>query len=339
LRILIVAGGTGGHIYPAVVIARKMVSDGHEIIWLGSQNRMEEQILNNYNIKFKGFDIKKTGEKRFWFLNNIKELFKIFKYTKNIKPDKLFSTGGYISFYFLFIAGLLKIPYYLFEPNYLPGRVTKWFSRKAEKVFLAFKDSENYLKGDIVFSGTPVRSSIKNIEKKGKKLMIFGGSQGSSSINLAIFSLIKNKFFYNHNIELLWITGDRDYEKINKKVGNKNYIKLYSYVNNIEKIYKKSKFAITRAGALTVAEIILSETPAILIPYPHAKDNHQYYNAKIISERSGGIIIKDDENIVQNIKKYLLKLQNPEYYEKMRENLKTIMNKEAEKVICEEMGC
>ncbi|TYB30682.1 MAG: UDP-N-acetylglucosamine--N-acetylmuramyl-(pentapeptide) pyrophosphoryl-undecaprenol N-acetylglucosamine transferase [Candidatus Mcinerneyibacterium aminivorans] len=326
MSICIVAGGTGGHIYPALTVAQFLDKKGLSIKWAGSNNRMESKLLSHYKIDFKGFDIYRHKENKLWIIRNILTMIKIYRYYRKNNINKIFTTGGYISFYFLAVARIMKIPFYIFEPNVIPGRVTKWFAKHAKKVFVGFKETKRYLDVDhIETTGIPVRKKIKYTSKRSREnILVFGGSQGARAINNAIKELINNGFLLNCNFNLFWITGKRDFNRLIKEFGKNEKVKLFDYVNSMDDIYKKTKLAITRAGAMTVAELIESKIPSILIPYPHAKDNHQMYNAKILEDSGCSIVLEEDENFIENLEKsikFMLKEGNIEKFKKNIENM------------------
>ena len=157
MKILISTGGTGGHIYPALIIGKYLKENDIDIFYTIGKREREIEILKESNEKFINLPIGAPSDKLFYFQIFI-SLFKSFSIIKKEKPDKVFAFGSYISFPILFIARLLKIPYYLHEQNSIPGKVIKNFSKKAEKVFISFYESKNYLNSNnIVMSGMPGR--------------------------------------------------------------------------------------------------------------------------------------------------------------------------------------
>ncbi len=339
MSICIVAGGTGGHIYPALSIARRLNKKNIDIKWAGSRNRLEKKILSNYRIDFNGFDIYRNKEDKLWFIKNILTMYKISRYFNKNNITKIFSTGGYISFYFLLVAVIRRIPIYLFEPNVLPGRVTKWFAKRAKKVFVGFEETKKHLtRGNIEVSGIPVRKKIKNSRNGNKNyILIFGGSQGSLSLNNTTEELIEEGYFKSKNLNLLWIAGKRNFKKLIKRYGGYDNIKLFDYVSDMGDIYRKTGLAITRAGALTIAELIESRTPAILIPFPHAKDNHQLHNAKIIKNSRGAEIVEEDKNLKRNLMKKIDFFMKDDNLKKYKKNIESIRFDSPEKKILKEL--
>ena len=333
MRILIVAGGTGGHIYPALAVAKELLKRDAEVFWAGSNERMESDIVKKENIPFYGFDIKRSKTAA---LQNSVAFINVIKFLKKEKPEKIVAAGGYITFYFLLAAYLLKIPFYLMEQNAIPGRVTRVAGRFAKKVFITFENSGKYLKNNnIVVSGNPIRKEIKNVAVTGEKMIVLGGSLGARKLNFAIKELAKEKFFELNDIKVVWITGKRDYEIIKKEIKNCSNIEIFDYRDDIHNVYKEASFAVSRAGATTLSELVALKIPAIFVPYPYAKDNHQHYNAKAIEEIGGAIIVEESDDFREKLKKAILKLNKRENLIKMTECLKDVKNNDAEKIIVE----
>ncbi|HON84359.1 MAG TPA: UDP-N-acetylglucosamine--N-acetylmuramyl-(pentapeptide) pyrophosphoryl-undecaprenol N-acetylglucosamine transferase [Caldisericia bacterium] len=160
MKILISTGGTGGHIYPALIVGEYLKENGVETFYTIGKREREIEILKESNERFINLPIGAPSGKLFHFQIFI-SLFKSFSILKKEKPDKVFAFGSYVSFPILFMSRLLKIPYYLHEQNSIPGKVIKTFSKKAEKVFISFYESKNYLNfNNIVMSGMPVREKI-----------------------------------------------------------------------------------------------------------------------------------------------------------------------------------
>lgn len=336
MKILIVAGGTGGHIYPAIPVANKLKNKDHKVLWAGSDIRMEKDLIEG--IEFYGFNIINKYQSKLWFLKNIKELIHIYKFMKEESIDCIFTTGGYISFYYLLAALFLKIDYFMFEPNYIPGKVTKLMYKKAKKVFVTYKETKQILKkNNIQITGTPIRKKFKE-KKEDNYLLIFGGSQGAKKINDTVLDLINNKYFKKNKIKIIWITGKKDYKRVKNRLNKTDEnIKIFDYRKDMHNVYINSIAALTRGGALTVAELIATNTPSVIIPFPHHKDKHQYKNSKKLLRNNGAIIIdENDERFEKKIKDSLLKIYK-EQNEIMRDNIAEINTKNSTDIIVKEL--
>lgn len=297
MKILISTGGTGGHIYPALIVGEYLKENGVETFYTIGKREREIEILKESNERFINLPIGAPSCKLFHFQIFI-SLFKSFSILKKEKPDKVFAFGSYASFPILFMSKLLKIPYYLHEQNSIPGKVIKTFSKKAEKVFISFYESKNYLNSNnIVMSGMPVREKIGKIDKdeafkrfnlKDNKttFLLFGGSGGSKFL-LNLIKEFEDEFF-KLDLQGIVIKGNVE---INQKFKFDSVI--LDYLNDIEYAYGASDFVISRGGASTIWEIIYSKKPAIVIPIKNSE--HQNKNCELIKNFNVGVIFKEDD--------------------------------------------
>ena len=324
-KIFICGGGTGGHLYPALAII-EYIKENYplcELFFIGSDKGLGRELIPGFNINYK--NIKSSGlilsgnifRK---FLNIMKFLywftlgfFQSFKIVLKFKPDIILGMGGYICAPVL-TAGIFNFKKIaLHEQNYIPGRLNNFFSRFAKFVFISFEDTIKYLKvkkNRVVFTGNPLRKTItqsRNIKPEFKKwgleagrftVVAFGGSLGAEKINSTIMDLY-DYFKNNHEIQILLICGSRFYDKLvsSKKKSFKSKEKLilniFPYIHEMQEIYRISDLIISRAGANTISEIIEYNIPSILIPYPDAVANHQFYNADFLVKKGKAVLIED----------------------------------------------
>jgi UDP-N-acetylglucosamine--N-acetylmuramyl-(pentapeptide) pyrophosphoryl-undecaprenol N-acetylglucosamine transferase len=238
------------------------------------------------------------------------------------KPDFILGMGGYVCGPVLLAAVFLNKKYVLHEQNLIPGRLNKVFSKFSTYIFISFEETKKYFDGKlkkIIFSGNPVRESIKNsryqihdYKKWGLgsnrfTIVAFGGSLGADKINNAVMDLY-DYFRFNNNIQILLICGLRYFEDANKKItdtfkiGDALIFKIFPYINEMNEIYAIADLIISRAGAITIAELIATNIPAILIPYPKAIENHQFYNANFLVKNNKAVMILDKD--LNNKEKY-----------------------------------
>ncbi|QJC32821.1 undecaprenyldiphospho-muramoylpentapeptide beta-N-acetylglucosaminyltransferase [Enterobacteriaceae endosymbiont of Donacia semicuprea] len=315
-KIIIVAGGTGGHINPALNIAYKLIKQGWKVRWLGESSRMESEIIPKkkiyiYLIKFFRFKNKNI-------FSIIKTIIKLFISTyksiiiyKKYKPNLILTMGNYISGPSGLAAWLCQIPLIIHEQNNIPGITNQILSKIATKTMQAYP---NTFKNGILV-GNPISKKIiklslykRSILKIHKPihLLITGGSQGSNIINkigIKLSKILKNKILIFHQV------GKGNFKKIfnkYKKNKNNNFI-IKEYIKNIHKAYKWADIIICRSGAMTVSEITAIGLPAIFIPFKH-KDQQQYYNA-INLEKIGAAKIYEQHNLnINNIVDTILSL-------------------------------
>ena len=294
-NLLIAASGTGGHIFPALAVSKKVEKDWN-IYWLGVQKRLESQLVpRKYNLL--NINLETPKNNIFILFQYLKILFSTFKIIKILKEKKInlvFTTGGYISAPTILAAKLLKIPVIIHESNLIPGMVTKYFGFICEFVLLGFKDTNIYLKNcKTVYTGTPLRDEFYEINPlpgwvprgKGPLLIVMGGSQGAKRINEIFYESLN--FLIKQNFRIVHIIGENNLDS-SLKIKSNNYIQK-TFTNHIAPLMQNCDLVISRSGAGTVNELIQTGKPSILIPYPNSKNNHQEKNAMILSSIGGAL--------------------------------------------------
>lgn len=315
MKILISTGGTGGHIYPGILIGKYLKEKDADILFTVGKRAREIEIMKKSGFSFISLPIPSPSKISFYpslFISLIYSLSII----KKFKPDKIISTGSYSSFPILFWAKLLKIPYYLHEQNTIPGKVVKLFSKNAKKVFVSFEDTKKYLNGDnIVFSGFPVRESIGKVSKEEglkkfnisshKKIFLLIGGSGGSKYLLELIKKFE-KQIESMNLLGIIIKGNIDFKD------NFSFENLtFNYIEEIEYAYAASDFVIGRGGAGTIWEIMASKKPSLIVPIK--KSEHQIKNSELIEKLHIGEVFNSDNEkdfleklikIVENLEEY-----------------------------------
>ena len=312
-KIVIAAGGTGGHIFPAIALAKKFRVDGHKVIFAGTGNELEKKIFSEHDFETEYFESRLKGS------STIKKFFLSLRKNKEIKsyleknnPDLILGMGGYASSEFC-LAAQKKTCVIVHEQNSIAGRTNQFLiiNRSANAAIEGLPNSfTSFIKflmsypDDLVYLGNPVRDEILNIQKtlrpfpdklKKPRIFIMGGSQGARSINMAVPEAI-NLLSQDLPMEVIHDTGENDFDVVNEK-----YIdfgidaEVASFNTNIEKAYEWADLLIGRAGAMTVSETSAIGLPSILIPFPYALDNHQLFNAQFLEKKGGALIIKDKD--------------------------------------------
>lgn len=328
-RIVFAAGGTGGHIYPAIAVAdelRKLNKD-IEIRFIGAKGRIEEKIVPNSGYKLQ--TIEASGFKRSLSLKNLATGYKILralsetkKILKNFAPDLVYGTGGFVSGPVLRSAQSLGITNVIEEGNFYPGVTVKMIAPKADKVILNFEGTKKFLKrqDNVQVMSYPVRESmIKHpaaearkyfgLNESAKTLLIFGGSQGARSINMAFLKCFKN--ITGSGIQVIWQTGEPDYEKVKADVSSNRNVKVLKYIDSIEYAYSASDLVLCRSGISTIMELASFGLAAVFVPFPLASENHQEKNAKAIVDKHAAEMITDKE-LDQKLESTLLRLLGDE---------------------------
>ena len=325
---LIVTGGTGGHIFPAIAIAQeiKMRNGKYKMIVIGP--KIETKAFEEFNAK-----IYSKYDKLSLILHTIRVFRRVFS------EKKIIATGSYASFPILLWAWLFRKPYYLIEENVVPGRVVRMFSKSAKYVFLPFEEAKNYFKkkNNLVVTGVPVRifnkvskqeaREILRIPQNSKVILVLGGSQGSRKINRLVVKVAEKLY----NYEFILIAG-KDHDRLWNDVYIPKNVKVFEFFEDMSVPYSASDIEISRAGGSAIAELLYFKIPAIYIPYPKAKDNHQYYNAKAMVDRKCGIMIEEKDLELNVLKEAIIELMNRR--EEYKKNLMKVDNSYArEKII------
>ncbi len=322
-KIIIAAGGTGGHIIPAISIADELMKEGVQILFVGNRNSMEQKLVKKHEINFAEINVQKFYRKitfaHFKFpFKLIKSIIDSKKIIRKFKPDAFLGTGGFVSGPVGYASHLQEIPIFLQEQNSYPGATTKILSKYAVKVFLGNYDANKHLPKEIaVYSGNPINQNAViekdtiDFEKFGlqadtRKIFLFGGSQGSVVLNKAFFPIIDD--IIKKGFEIIWQIGKFSFNEFYPKVKDKCGVYAFDFTNEIGKIYNSVDLAIARAGALSLAELETKKIPSILIPLPSAAENHQYFNALELKEKNVADIIEQKDLNSEILKDTIFKM-------------------------------
>ena len=366
MKVVIAAAGTAGHINPGLAIANKIKQEEpkSEITFIGTTRGLENDLVPRAGFNLKTIDAYGLSKKL--TIENIKKMYKTLKgygeakkILKDLKPDIVIGTGGYICGATILAAHNLKIPTMLHESNSFPGKAVKMLAKKTDVILISFEDAKERIPNakKIVHTGTPVKikkqeytnSQIEKIKKElglnNEKplVLIFGGSQGAQKINEAIMGIIKNKL--NKEYQIIWATGPKQYDIIKEKLEdaniNINYIentKIVPYIYDMEEIMNVSDLIVSRSGAMTITEIANLAKPSILVPLPNVSGDHQMYNAKVLANKNAAIIIiNDDLNTVDLNTKIKEIVLDKNKKEQMGKNAFKVSTKNVEEKIWQEI--
>ncbi len=308
--IVLAAGGTGGHLFPALALAEEFDNSVVEV-HLITDLRCQKYLTQNQPIKTHIFDfhLKMTGLLNkiisLWRLSNvcIKTLLLIIQ----LKPNIVIGFGGYTSFPSLLAAKVLRIPYIVQEQNCFLGKSNRLFAKSAKIIALSYKETSNvsvYDNEKVVITGDLVRSSIRNLSIKNNfdnkefGLFVFGGSQGAKVFSKIVPEAIIELLKLNPKLKIrITQQASQDDQKEISEIYDKLGIKyvLSPFFHNMAEIYTKTDLVISRSGASTVAELVSIGIPAIFIPFPYAMEDHQYFNAKAIEDSKAGWCFRQEE--------------------------------------------
>ncbi len=303
MKIIIAAGGTGGHIYPGIAVAEDFVSrdNCNKVLFLSGRNPLEKRLIENEKFKMLPIDVRGLERKISFkaasapfisFLGFIESLVILSIY----KPKAVILTGGYVSLPVALAAKILRIKSVLLEQNVLPGFTARLLAKLVDKVILSFSESKEYINGLVL--GNPVRKRILNNKKTKsdtKNILIIGGSQGALSINREICSNLDK--FIGKNIKITHLLGDRDYKSLTSNLELRRYPFYHpiAYMYNVEEGLRASDLVVSRAGATAIAEFLVMGIPSILIPFPYATERHQDYNAKVLKDSGASLVLPDSD--------------------------------------------
>jgi len=363
-KIYILSGGTGGHVFPAKIVAEEFISHGVEVVWIGTSRGPEHGIAKNLRIKFiqlplSGFrgksSLTKIKAMLAFFYTGLFLIFKIWPFKqKNKEEVPLVAFGGYVSLAaFFYFRG----PVYLQEQNTIPGSVSRLLvsTKKVKKVFCGFEQTINYFKKttneDIKFilSGNPIEKKISDISLRtfdnladendlSLKILVLGGSQGSKKLNELIPSISNDL----GDILITHQTGKGNLSNTKELYEKENFLnfEILEFIEDMSKVYEWADVVISRSGALSVTEIMGSASVGIFVPLPWAIDNHQLYNAKQLTDRKAAFIIEESDTmnedficLFKNIRQQ--KLENK--FNLIKNNSLNCFIKQSEKIIFQEI--
>ncbi|MGH2708706.1 MAG: undecaprenyldiphospho-muramoylpentapeptide beta-N-acetylglucosaminyltransferase, partial [Actinomycetota bacterium] len=320
MKVVIAGGGTGGHVYPGVVLAEALAERGGNIVFMGSPTGPEARVAVAAGLAFQPVDV--IGLERTLTPRNLVALAKLttgtgraLAFLRRFQPDVVVGTGGYVSLPVALAAGMRRIPLIVHEQNAIPGLANAVAGRFADAVAVSFPGSGGRFGARARLTGNPVRpeiaafnrttlreAAIRHFELEGgrRTLLIFGGSQGAMRINQAALSAY-GRFRDSDRLQVLHLTGARALEDAQRRLAqvqrceDRVLWRLVGYTDSMHLAYAAADLALCRSGATTIAELAGSGLPAILVPYPHATGNHQLANARALAATGGATIVGDGD--------------------------------------------
>ncbi len=303
--IMIMAGGTGGHVFPALVVADYLHSKEIPLLWLGTKKGLEARVVPEAGHRLLTLTISGVRGKGFFklLLAPLKILFAVLQAIKimiSYRPAAVLGMGGFASGPGGIAAWLMRIPVVIHEQNAIAGMTNRYLAKIATRVFTAFPNTFNHRNEQYV--GNPVRASIVNLKKQAKtndqiRILIVGGSLGASSLNKIVPSTLSQIVAKGGGELNIWHqTGQNGFEQTEeqyKELGVK--ARVEPFLDNIDQAYGWADFVICRSGALTVSELAAAGLPSILVPYPYAVDDHQTANAAYLVDASAALVIQDSD--------------------------------------------
>ncbi len=335
MRILIAAGGTGGHLFPAIRLSEELkVRCMARVLFITSCRKQDGDILKGKDIAFRTLPvIPLQSRDPFSILNflvrlaaaAIKSLFLVLAF----RPSAVIGFGGYLSGPPLLLSALLGIRTVIHEQNVYPGKANRILARFVNKIAISFPETRGYLKrfeSKIVVSGNPLRHGLKRFQKTGSSftVLIMGGSQGAHTLNRlmpeAIDLIPADK---KGTLDIIHIAGHRERNKVVRSYQERAIkSRVFSFIEGIDRFYNESDFVIARAGATTISELLYLAKPSILIPYSHA-GAHQQFNARVMQDTGGAVLLEEERLLPEDLRDIIIRFMDRELLDSMSKGIKT----------------
>jgi len=307
MKLIISGGGTGGHFFPALEIVRAAQERGVDTLFVGTSRGIERRYSED--ISGRKIFLETLPFKGVSFDRKLMSLLQTLKSTGRLGSEvgrdfKALIFGGYPSVPVALLTLRRRRDLYIHEQNSVPSTTNRVFALFARRIFITFEHTRNYFRGEhVIRTGLPVRRSLLQdrtdkrkarqligADPEGELILFMGGSQGAVFLNdLAL------EFARRTGLRTLLICGDRDYRRVADEGKGIPNLKIFPFRRDMGLIYSAVDMAVCRSGAGTVSELALFGIPALFIPYPHAAEDHQFYNAKEIEDRGGAVVLRQEE--------------------------------------------
>jgi UDP-N-acetylglucosamine--N-acetylmuramyl-(pentapeptide) pyrophosphoryl-undecaprenol N-acetylglucosamine transferase len=340
--LLIMAGGTGGHIFPGLAVAEQMGSAGWEVVWMGARGGMEERLVPRHGyrtawIRARAARGKGLLQKFLLPANLLFSFWETVRYLRRLKPDVVLGLGGYVAFPGGMMASLLGRPLAVHEQNAIAGLANRVLAGVADKVMVAFPGA---LKG-AEWTGNPVRGDIAAIEApeqrfRGRagplRILVVGGSLGAQALNEAMpkaLALLPSRPAVVHQ------SGEKHLEALRKHYREAGVEgELVAFIDDMARRYAEADLVVCRAGAVTVAELSAGGMASILVPFPHAVDDHQTANAKFLADKGAAIVLPQSRLTAQALATLIGSLDRPNLLE-MAEKARSLGKPDAARLVAQ----
>lgn len=356
LKIIISAGGTGGHIYPAIAVAQaleKRLNHEVEFLFVGASDRMEMEKVPKAGYKIEGLWI--SGLQRRITYKNIlfpfkvmSSLWKSFNIISRFKPDAVIGFGGYASSAMLYAATVKNLPTLIHEQNSYAGITNKILKDRVKKICVAYDNMDKFFPANkLIKTGNPIRQDLLDVSSKRsqameffkldatkKTVLVIGGSLGARTINESIFDGIEK--LKQANINLIWQTG-KSFTKAESVQLNGTTFNIQQFIYEMDLAYAAADIVISRAGALSIAELAQVARPVILVPSPNVAEDHQTKNAMALVNKNAAVLVKDADARKQLISETLDLINDSGRQAELVKNIRTFAFPNAAELIVDEI--
>jgi UDP-N-acetylglucosamine--N-acetylmuramyl-(pentapeptide) pyrophosphoryl-undecaprenol N-acetylglucosamine transferase len=351
MRILLAAGGTGGHVIPALVVAGELMARRPEtgILFVGTAKGVENRLAPEAGFPLELIAVSAwQGQSLAARLRNLvgapRSLLQASRILRTFQPDVVLGVGGYASGPILLAAGVAGLPIAVLEPNAVPGMANRLLAPFVRRAFLAFPETASFFRPETaVVTGIPVRSEFLGIEPRRSgpsfNLLIFGGSQGARSLNRAVVEALPKLKSFPNDLRIVHQTGQSEYNAVREVYANSAIAaEVLPYIENMAERFSQADLVVSRAGANTVAELAAAGKAAILVPFPFAADQHQLRNAESLAKAGAARLILDRELNGETLAAAVREMrEHRETMERMEERIRRFARPEAARHIADEL--
>jgi UDP-N-acetylglucosamine--N-acetylmuramyl-(pentapeptide) pyrophosphoryl-undecaprenol N-acetylglucosamine transferase len=324
--ILIMAGGTGGHIFPGLAVAHEMRAAGWEVVWLGARGGMEERLIpqRGYRtawIRAKAARGKGLLQKLLLPANLLYSFWESARVIRRLKPDVVLGLGGYVAFPGGMMASLLNRPLALHEQNAVPGLANRVLSTVSDKVMVAFPEALKSAE----WTGNPVRSEIAAVAAPEERfegrdgplrILVVGGSLGAQALNETVPRALA---LLTTPVSVVHQSGEKHLQVLKKNYAEAGVEgELLAFIDDMARRYAEADLVICRAGAVTIAELSAGGMASILVPFPYAVDDHQTVNARFLADKGAAILVRQEELSAEKLAQLIGSLERPKLLEMAR---------------------
>ncbi|MGH7966774.1 MAG: undecaprenyldiphospho-muramoylpentapeptide beta-N-acetylglucosaminyltransferase [Candidatus Binatia bacterium] len=321
IRLLLAAGGTGGHLFPGIAVAEAAQREAHaEVLFVGTASGMEKEVIPRLGFALRLIPSEQLRGRSWWGMVRalwaaLWGLGAAWRVVREFAPDLIFSIGGYASGPTVVVGWVRRVPCVLLEPNAIPGLTNRWLGRFARKICVGFpRTAQFFAARKAVYTGNPVRwNAPASTRGRSQKftLLVFGGSAGARRLNQALPQALALLDGNKEALRVIHQTGKADQADVSAAyAGIDVEVEIVPFIENMQEVYTAADLVICRAGATTVAELAVLGKPAILIPYPYAADDHQRANAEVLVQAGGARMILDAELTPERLSQEIGALMN-----------------------------
>lgn len=360
LRVMIAGGGTGGHLFPGVALAERVKAAGGEACFVGTERGIEARVLPELGWNLELMDVSGIkGRGIRGLLGGASRLprayFQSRRILKKFRPDVVVGVGGYASGPVVFTARTMGIPTAILEQNSVPGVTNRILSKVVKRVYTTFPDDGGFFPaGKIMNAGNPIRTELverlaargsEARERNGRapRLFVFGGSQGARAVNEAVLAMLPAMLSAHPDLEIWHQTGKADLDSVEAGYANagltRERARVTSFISDMAEPYAWCDLVICRAGATSLAELSVAGTPALLVPFPFATDNHQEHNAASLVEAGAALMVRQAELVPAQLAERISALLNDgEGLDRMRAAMQGAARPHAAESILADLG-